>query len=207
MVDISGEKASNPEVIANNLLTWYNVQASTLVSLRAFLYLILLAAGLPAVTHVFHRRMKVAQGVIDLRFTQLSAALLGISLFLIGISPSVYLIILSVVLFSIGSAMDLLIRSVATTLVDPDHVAALFTGLAVVESLAVFCAGPALAALFSWGMLLDGEWQGLPFYAVGTLLLFSAVGLLFVKLPKRADLAKPPEESVDESLVQQELYI
>jgi len=151
--------------------------------------------------------MKVARGLLDLRFAQFSAFMLAISVFLMGLAPNMTLVIGGMVLLSTGAAMDLLIRSVATTLVDSNHVAALYTSIAIVESIASCIAAPTIAVLYKWGMLLGGQFQGLPFLVVGGLLAFCFFGMLFVTLPKNTELGQRPEDLVDELFVQEELHI
>lgn len=62
--------------------------------------------------------------------------------------------------------------------------AVLYTAIALVQSLGVSIAGPALALLWRWGMLLGEKWQGLPYLVVGSLLGVFFVALMAVSVPK-----------------------
>lgn len=91
-----------------------------------------------------------------------------------------------------GDVFVLPVRSVATSLVEQNHLATLYTAIEVVTYGGIFVGGPLLASAFRWGMRLGDFWMGLPFLlAAGFFLL----ALLAVVVGAARSGGKPPEDA------------
>lgn len=71
-------------------------------------------------------------------------------------------------------------RSLASLLVKPEALGTTYAAIAVITSLGMMVAGPLVAATFKRGLLLGGDWLGLPFLMAAGLyaVAFGAVGFV-----------------------------
>ncbi|KAL7619931.1 hypothetical protein AAE478_010478 [Parahypoxylon ruwenzoriense] len=102
---------------------------------------------------------------------------------ILGISPSLSVFVLGLVVMSLGSGSASFIKSIAVLHVNPQHRSRLFTLMALLEVASNIWATPALAGLFTLGMRLGGEWIGLPYLGVSLTCIVMLVLALFVRVP------------------------
>ena len=86
------------------------------------------------------------------------------------------------VLYALGSGFSTAVRSLATSLVEPHHIARLYAAMATMEMIGGMIAGPLISSLYSAGLSLDGGWVGLPFLATGVLFVIVALPLFLSNL-------------------------
>jgi MFS family permease len=77
-----------------------------------------------------------------------------------------------------GAGYNLILRSLLSELVEPQHRGALFNGVAAMETIGVMISSPLLAVSYQVGLRWDGIWLGLPFM-VGGVLFTLGLGILF----------------------------
>ena len=164
--------------------SWTLRQAGFLLSLRAFVNIVLLIGVLPLVSRILTQWFNLASKAKDLFLAQISVIFLIIGSTLIAASPTISLSIAGLVVWTLGTGFVPLCRSIITTLVDQQHIGRLYAAIAFVQVVAQLAAGPTLAASFSLGLKLRGPWVGLPYYLVAVMSLLAGVGLWTFRLLK-----------------------
>lgn len=124
--------------------------------------------------------------------------------FILGISPSLSVFVVGLVVMSLGSISSSFIKSIAASHVDFEHRSRLFTIIAIVEVGSNIWTMPALAGLFALGMKLGGGWIGLPYIGVSLTCLAMLVLSFFVRVPatesddEESPLDYEPVSGIDE---------
>lgn len=101
---------------------------------------------------------------------------------LIGLAPNPGILIAGVVMVSCSGSFSVCTRSLATSLVLPDHVGTLYSALAISQSIGIFIAGPLFAYLFRLGMHLGNSWTGLPFLQAAVCFAFATAALWRIQI-------------------------
>lgn len=186
----------------SNRFHWELRQVGFLLSLRAFVNFILLLAILPGLSRYLIRCLHYSPTEKDLFLARFSVIVLVVGALLIAISPTIILTIVGMVVFTLGTGTVALTRSLATTLVDQEHVGRLYAAIGLIETCGSLAAGPALAALYNLGLKLQGPWVGLPFFALAVICFVGAIGIwsfgFLTKKHPRGTLSSD-EEDVSES--------
>lgn len=108
--------------------------------------------------------------------------------FAIFIAPTPAILISGLVILSIGTAFLVTTRSLATTLVLPDHVGTLYSAIAIAQGLGILVSGPLFANFFRLGMHLGTAWLGLPFLQAALFFVVAVAAIWHVNLePTRGD--------------------
>jgi MFS family permease len=100
----------------------------------------------------------------------------------VSIAPTPAILIAGQVILSIGTAFAVTMRSLATSLVLPDHVGTLYSAIAIVQGLGVLISGPLFANLFRLGMHLGNAWLGLPFLLAALFFVIAVAVVWNIKL-------------------------
>jgi MFS family permease len=165
------------------------------MSLRGGVNLIVLLILVPLLSKLL-LWLKMNPAMKDLRLSQGSGLLLTVGSIIMFLAPVPAILILGLVIFALGSTFHLTARSLVTSLVVSDHVATLYSAIAVVTSGGMLVAGPLLANTYRWGMQLGENWIGLPFLVAASLYLLALLAISFVKLKiERDETSLPPEEA------------
>jgi len=169
---------------------WKLSDVSFLLSMRAFINLILLLLILPGLSNLLLRIHLTSRGK-DLLIARVSIVLLAGGGLIIAASPTIGLTISGLIIFTLGMGFFAICRSLVTSCVDQQHVARLYAALAVIEACGSFAAAPLFAALYNVGLNWKGAWIGLPFYGLTIMCGFAAIGVYLVRL-------SPAKDGVDE---------
>ncbi len=161
----------------SNRFHWKLREAGYLLSLRAFVNFVLLLALLPGLSRYLVKHLHFSSTGKDLLLARISVIVLVLGALLIAISPTIILTIIGLVIFSLGTGTTALTRSLVTSLVDQEHVGRLYAAIGLVETVGNLSAGPTLAALYTWGLQLQGPWVGLPFFALAVICSVGAIGI------------------------------
>ena len=156
-------------------LGWSFAKTSYLVSLRAFVNMILFLLVLPALTRYFSRVLHFQPARTDLWITRWSIVPLLAGSLLLGFAGNGAAISMSLALYTLGLGLPSAVQSFATAYVSPAQVSILYVALGMSNTLASLIAAPLLASSFSLGLKLGGAWIGLPFWV--SALLYVAVGV------------------------------
>jgi len=98
------------------------------------------------------------------------------------IAPTPAILICGQVILSIGSAFLVNTRSLATSLVLPDHVGTLYSAIAIAQGLGILISGPLFANLFRLGMHLGKAWLGLPFLQAALFFVVAVAAVWHVRI-------------------------
>ncbi|KAE8351970.1 major facilitator superfamily domain-containing protein [Aspergillus coremiiformis] len=158
-------------------------QAGLLMSYRAVFNLILLLIILPVAARVLHAKFHLAPEVKDLWLSRLSATAFLLGTILIAIVPNLALLCIGLTIFALGYGLSAMVHSLATTLVDPRHIAVLFNAMSVAETAGDLISGPLFASTFAVGQRLGEPWLGLFFLVMALFYLVAAVGLWAIRAP------------------------
>lgn len=161
---------------------WSLAETGYLVSLRALFNIFIFLVWLPwmskaltsynAVESIQHRDVLVAR--ISCLFLVAGCALLA--------GNSIWMVIVGLFIYTLGTGFSAVCRSLITTLVVKDHVARLYAAISIVEKIGDFILAPGLAWLFKAGLKLGGVWLGLPFMGSAAFCALTAAAMWCVDL-------------------------
>lgn len=162
------------------------LQASLLISLRGTFNLTNYLVIMPAVSFAAAKYLNLHGNHRDHRLTQGSGAVATIGLLAMGLAPAPALLICGLVLLCLGSAFPITARSLATSMVPPDHVGTLYSAIAITQSLGILVSGPLFAYLYRIGLHVGGAWMGLPFVQAGLFYMIATIAMRFIRVPQTA---------------------
>lgn len=147
-----------------------------LLSLRAFVNILVLLAFIPLVSKFLIKRVGFSSKGKDLLLARFSIIVLAIGSFVVAASPTIGLTIFGMIIWTVGTGFDSLTRSLITTLVDKEHIGRLYSIITVVETVGALIAGPTLNWLYSVGLKKGNGWIGLPFHFLALVCLVASFG-------------------------------
>ncbi|KAK1570030.1 major facilitator superfamily domain-containing protein [Colletotrichum navitas] len=148
---------------------WSWSEASLLLSIRAFLNLVLLIILIPSATYFLVYKWPMSVQYTKLFLARASAVLLTVGGFVIGLAYTPIFLMMGLGIFTLGSGYRLLIRSFLASIFEED-VAMLYTLMSMFDTIGTLIAGPFLSALFRTGMDWGNAWLGMPYIVIGCLL-------------------------------------
>ncbi|KAF5876927.1 putative mfs multidrug protein [Botrytis fragariae] len=175
--------------------------ASLILSLRALINILLLLLLIPFLSSFLITKFHFSSTHKDLLLARISSIFLILGALTIAISPSLRLTIIGLIIYTLGTGLVSLVRSLITGLVDQKHVARIFALIAVVETSSSLLAGPAVAGLYELGLIWRGEWTGwlgLPFVGLALVCGVGSVGVWGVKGLGKMSLERKREVEVGE---------
>jgi len=155
---------------------WKLSETGFLLSVRAFINIILFAVILPAISHLLTDKLHFSAKQKDLYIAQVSAILLVVGALLMS-GPTIGSSISGLVVMTLGSGCTSVVRALITTLVDREHVARLYAAVSIVETSSSLLANPILATFYAIGLKWKGVWIGLPFFIVSIICFAGGSGL------------------------------
>ncbi|CAI7599947.1 unnamed protein product [Penicillium glandicola] len=156
---------------------WSISRASLLISLRGIFSLVTYLIIMPILTFLAAKHLNLRGKRSDHFLSKGSGVLSVIGFAAIFLAPTPAILIGGLVILSIGSAFMITTRSLATSLVQPDHAATLYSAIGIAQGGGTLLSGPLFANLFRLGMHLGPVWMGLPFLQAS---LFFAVAVAAV---------------------------
>ncbi|KAJ5948335.1 hypothetical protein N7466_001350 [Penicillium verhagenii] len=178
---------------------WSIAQAGLLISIRGMVGIFCFSILMPGVTFLAVRYFDLHGKFRDYRLSQLMGLFGVIGFTVVGFAPTAGILITGLVIVSSSAAFMVTTRSLATSLVLPDHVGTLYSALAISQSIGTFVAGPLFAYLFRLGMHLGSAWMGLPFLQAAVCFGFATAALWRIRLNR--SLQSDEEGGAEESLV------
>lgn len=170
------------------LLSLTIVQASLLVAVRGTVTLVNFLILMPFLSFILTKYFHLDAKWKDFRLSQGSGLLAIVGFAAIALANTPAVLIFGLVSLSLGSAFAVTSRSLATSLVAPDHVGTLYAAATLIQSLGTIISGPLFAYTFSLGMHFGDAWLGLPFLQAALLfiLVFIAVSCIRLESLKRS---------------------
>jgi len=148
----------------SNRYNWTLAQAGFLLSLRAFINILLLLAIIPLISSFLLSRLRLSSNHKDLLLVQASAIFLIFGSAIMGFAPTIGIGITGMVIWTLGTGFTALTRSLITSLVQKRHVGALYAAISIVETCSMMLGGPVQASLYALGLKWRGMWEGLPYF-------------------------------------------
>ncbi|KAK0327886.1 hypothetical protein LTR91_001493 [Friedmanniomyces endolithicus] len=191
--------ASSSRLLLQYMSKRYNIifaDATMLLTVYNGVKVLLLFVLLPYLSTLSMRTFRLSGQTKDLYLARASQICVLIGFTLIGFSPNVPTVVVSMSVASLGTGTYLLIRSFITSLVPGHHIARVYSIMTLVDTIGAMLGGPILAGLFKSGLALGDSWIGLPFYFLGLMNAAFAVLIFAVRLrPDEARIKLPGEEA------------
>ena len=177
---------------------WSLSQATLFLSIRYVLNVFILIILLPLVGRLLQSRLHLTAAAKDLWLSRAGILLKLFGFIVIGGAPNIPLLGIGLTLLVSGGGTMLCMRSLITSLVEPQHIARLYNAISVLDTLGLMTGGPVMAACFRWGMKSGGSWIGLPFWFCGLLVALVGVALWILSFPEAERRGHGREERVTE---------
>lgn len=168
--------------------------ATLLMTIKNGTLVLLLFAILPYVSTVCMQKYHLSGPRKDLYLVQGSLVLIAVGWTLVGLSPNIAAVTVSLAIASLGQGMPLLLRSFVTALVPSHHIARVYSLITIIDTVGIMVGSPMLAGLFKRGLSLGGSWIGLPFYFTALTALACLLLLLRIRLRKAEEGYSSGEE-------------
>lgn len=159
--------------------------ANLLVSFKSALTVPLFLYILPSLSRRLLRYM--TSGEKDLRLARSSIICLTLGTLGIGLSPSIAMVVPSLILQACGSGFVFFTRSLITSLVKREETARLYTVIEVIQALGSVIASLLITPVFQVGLGLGGFWIGLAWITTSCLFLMVGIAICLFRLPKVVD--------------------
>ncbi|GCB18867.1 hypothetical protein AAWM_01752 [Aspergillus awamori] len=172
---------------------WTLAEANFLMSFKPALTIPLFLFILPAISRQLLKTMKPTQK--DLQLMRISIGLLAVGTLGIGLSPSVAMLIPSLLVQTSGSGFVFLTRALITTLVNREETARLFTIIEVLQSVGNVIASLSITTVFQIGLELGGPWIGLAWMMTATAFTLVGVAIWMFRIPSRQSDDKMEEDN------------
>ncbi|KAI9730352.1 MAG: hypothetical protein M1834_005862 [Cirrosporium novae-zelandiae] len=161
---------------------WTYAQAQVLRSVQATIKIVVNLAVLPPLSKWLMEKRNLSSKSKDLYMARACFICYCLSWFVEAIAPNVIIATLGLAIYALGNAGSALIRSLATSLVEPHHIGRLYGLISIMESIGLMLWGPWLAFLFHAGMKMGGGWIGLPYLISSLFYGIAVLGLFFLRL-------------------------
>ncbi|POS71768.1 hypothetical protein DHEL01_v209838 [Diaporthe helianthi] len=157
-------------------------QASYLFSFQAFGQMLAYGIILPLLDTTLVSQVGLLPRVKDLYLSQLSVLLLAVSFAVLAFAPKLDFVFVGIAIYTLGTGFQSFARSLVSSLVDADMIGTVFTALAIMDTLAILLAGPAIAAILKLSMRLEGVGKGLPYFLSLALCGLTTIALAQVRV-------------------------
>ncbi|KAJ6160359.1 hypothetical protein N7470_003755 [Penicillium chermesinum] len=171
-------------------------QASLLISIRGIFCTVNFLLLMPTWNYLAARFLDLHGKYRDYVTSQGSGVLLVVGFTLMALAPKPEVLILGIIVMSLGTALIMASRSLATEFIASNHVGTLFAVIAILCSIANLIASPLMAYLFKLGMHMGEAWMGLPLL-LGTLLTSIATIAVWQARLDGSSPPKPVQEDED----------
>ncbi|OAA82646.1 Major facilitator superfamily domain, general substrate transporter [Akanthomyces lecanii RCEF 1005] len=160
---------------------WSWSEANLLASVTTFSRLALMIAIMPLISQVLNKT-GMPPIVKDAQISRYAMLLATVSAFGIGIASTFYAILPFLPLSTFRAVSRASLNSLLPSLAGPERTGALYSVMAVLDSIGMMIAAPATAAIFKSGLRLGGMWIGLPYILSGVLMMISTAILFAVRI-------------------------
>lgn len=164
--------------------SWTIANANLLISFKPALTVPLFLFILPAISRRLVRYM--SPGEKDIRLARISIVCLTLGTLGIGLSPSIAMVIPSLIFQTCGAGFVFFIRSLITSLVNRDETARLYTVIEVIQAVGSVIASLSITNVFRLGIEMGGFWIGLAWMTTSSLFCMVGVAIYRFRLPSSA---------------------
>ncbi|KAF2277336.1 putative MFS transporter [Westerdykella ornata] len=195
IADFSRQSLSLLVQYVSERYSWSLARASWLTSFRAGFQLLFYLAVFPATDAWLIQKMGWQAKIKDRRMAKLTIFLIAISFIFLALAPQVWLILIGLIIYAVGSGFNTFTRSLVSSLVDPAMIGTLYSTLSVADTTGSLLAGPLVATTYKLGMQLGGIFHGMPYMLSFGLCAIAALVMSRLKLndgtPKDDNRAVP----------------
>lgn len=156
--------------------------ATYLISIRSVFMLVFLLLLFPTISNLLRTTYAFHPQRSDLLLSRISSIVMALGFFFIALAPSIPLLIGAMVVNTLGGGTHLFLRSLATSLVEPHHVARLNTFVSWFDLVGIMLGSPIMAWLFEVGVDKGAAWIGLPFLFCSACMALIAIMLSMISL-------------------------
>jgi MFS family permease len=178
----------NRDILLQYVSTRYSLSLSNatyILTLRSGWNLALLLLLYPAINYLLRMRFSIHPQSADLYLGRTCIAITSVGFLLIAFAPSIPLLIAAIAINTLGAGAHLYLRSLATSLVEPHHIARLNTFVSWIDTVGLMAGSPFLAWLFERGIEAGSAWMGIPFLFCAAAFAVIAVLLSMISLSGR----------------------
>lgn len=145
---------------------------SRVLSIPSLECVVLLLWILPGIKALAQSSYHAASMTVDLYFVQYGFLIQALGTFVMASAPNLFIFVLGILVFALGCSTRPALQSVLADLASPDHVAVLFTIIAVADLIG----SAAGTLLLNWAFSIVLRWEkdvllGSPFAAIGACFL------------------------------------
>jgi MFS family permease len=158
--------------------------ATLLMTIRSGVIVLLLFVILPYLSTMIMQKFQLSGPRKDLYLVRVSLVFIVVGWMLVGFSPNIPVVAISLAISALGQGFPLLLRSFLTSLVPAHHIARVYSIVSIVDTAGMMVGSPLLAGLFKRGLALGGVWIGLPFYFTALVGVMFLLLLLVIRLQK-----------------------
>ena len=123
----------------------------------------------------------------DLLLTRASLVALVLAAVIQGLSPTIALFLIGLVIGGLGAGSSPLSRALITHFVEPERTSRLYALIGMMEIVGGFFGGPVLAWWFDMGMRLGGLAKGLPWFYIAAVCSVAVACLFWVRKPEERE--------------------
>ncbi|KAI9745504.1 MAG: hypothetical protein M1818_001038 [Claussenomyces sp. TS43310] len=158
-------------------LGWTFAHANYLLALGEGVQLLFLVILLPLVIQILLSRLRLSPYAKDFSIAQTSTILLAIGTLLVGIGPTIPVIIPGILFMSMAAGLQSMLRSLITETISAKDISVVYSVVTILHVFSSSLAGPLYTGAFAAGLRLGTQWTGLPFIIAGA---FSALAISFL---------------------------
>lgn len=158
--------------------------ATLLMTIRSGVLVLLLFVILPYLSNMVMQKFQLSGPRKDLYLVRVSLGFIVVGWTMVGFSPNIPIVAISLAISALGQGFALLLRSFLTSLVPAHHIARVYSIISIVDTIGIMAGSPLLAGLFKRGLALGGAWIGLPFYFTALIGFMFFLLLLGIRLRK-----------------------
>ena len=179
---LSNSSASIIIQYASKKYGWSLGKAGYIVTLRTVVNIVVLFGVLPFLAWSLQHWFHLPSLSRDLWLARLTILFVPAGFLIMAFSQNAIVMAAGLLTTAIGSGVYPLVRSIGTSLVQPDEIARLYAAMGLLEGLGSLISGPLIAATFGVGLELGGVWLGLPFLVAASLTAITAFLIWIITL-------------------------
>lgn len=157
---------------ASKRYSWEIKKTALLLSFRATTNLLSTAVLISGMNYILLNYIRIQPRRADVWLARASIILLALSFFIMGVAFTPVLLIISLLIYNLGTGYASVMRSIAIHVLggqsSPD-IGKLMSLLAITENIGLLISGPLVNKMLQWGMNIGPAWLGLPFLGVSVL--------------------------------------
>ncbi|ORY56601.1 major facilitator superfamily domain-containing protein [Pseudomassariella vexata] len=165
---------------------WPISRTAILVSAIAAMNIVLFLGLLPQVIAYLTTKRHIPPQLIDYQVVRASLCILALGALLMGLAPSMYMLVPAVLLFASGYGTRVAVLSIVSSWTTDNVRARVFSIAQLLENTGRMASDPMLLRIFAASIPLGGFWQGLPFFVAASCFGAGALAWRFVRVEPRS---------------------